>query len=134
MSLTLNDIPYGPTESDIVFDFSVENFLAYPTFENYQNVVFKMCWKLIATYTDSESRVYSCEYINMSDIKTDNITDFVPFENLTKEIVKKWIDELPDINDMKNNMVRYNSDTNIKKAVPDKGRSNCKIIFLLNLQ
>ena len=106
MSLTLNDIPYGPTESDIVFDFSVENFLAYPTFENYQNVVFKMCWKLIATYTDSESRVYSCEYINMSDIKTDNITDFVPFENLTKEIVKKWIDELPDINDMKNNMVR----------------------------
>ena len=97
MSLTLNDI---------VFDFSVENFLAYPTFENYQNVVFKMCWKLTATYTDSESRVYSCEYINMSDIKTDNITDFVPFENLTKEIVKKWIDDLPDIDDMKNNMVR----------------------------
>ena len=106
MSLTLNDIPYGLTESDIVFDFSVENFLAYPTFENYQNVVFKMCWKLTATYTDPESRVYSCEYINMSDIKTDNITEFVPFENLTKEIVKKWIDELPDINDMKNNMVR----------------------------
>ena len=106
MSLNLNDTPYGLTESDIVFDFSVENFLAYPTFENYQNVVFKMCWKLTATYTDSESRVYSCEYINMSDIKTDNITEFVPFENLTKDIVKKWIDELPDINDMKNNMVR----------------------------
>lgn len=106
MSLTVNVIPCGLTESDIVFDFSVENFLAYPTFENYQNVVFKMCWKLTATYTDSQSRVYSCEYINMSDIKTDNITEFVPFENLTKEIVKKWIDKLPDINDMKNNMVR----------------------------
>lgn len=94
------------TLDDIVFDFSVDNFLAYPNFENYQNVVFKMIWKLIATYTDSESKVYSCEYVSISDINTNNIIDFVPFENLTKEIVKKWIDELPDINDMKNNMVR----------------------------
>lgn len=64
-----------------MFNFVVNNFIAYPTFENFQNVVFKMVWKLIATYTDPNGKVFSCDYINISDIDTGNMTEFVPFEN-----------------------------------------------------
>ena len=94
------------TSDDIIFDFSVNNFIAYPTFENFENVVFKMVWKLTATYTDPNGKEYSRDYINVSDIDTQNMTEFVPFENLTKEIVKRWIDKLPNIDTMKNNLTR----------------------------
>ena len=62
-----------------------------------------MIWKL----TVPQSKVYSCEYINISNINTDNMTEFV------------WIDELTDI---KKNMVR---------RINEKGQSSSKLLFPL---
>lgn len=90
---------------DLNFDFIVKKFLAYPTFQNYEKVVFHMSWVYICTYTDPNGKVYNCQSQYLTDIKTDNIVDFVPFERLTKDIIKGWIEKIPNINNIRLSML-----------------------------
>jgi hypothetical protein len=90
---------------DLKFEFIVQNFLAYPTYQNLEKVVFRMSWIYICTYTDAEGRVFKSESNYISDIKTDNIVDFVPFESLSKEIVEGWIEKIDNILNIRLNML-----------------------------
>ena len=87
-----------PTESDLSYNFIVDKFTAYPTYNNYKNVIFNMYWRYMASYTDPYNQVYWAERSFVSHINTENIDNFIQFENLTKDDVQKWIDNLPDIN------------------------------------
>lgn len=92
----------SPTPEQIVYEFKVENFTAYPTYENWQNVIFSVLWTLSGSY-ESETQPYKCTLRMRTKIDTSNITDFVPYEQLTEAMVVNWINESdgPTINETK---------------------------------
>ena len=53
-----------------------------------------MVWKLTATYTDPNGKEYSRDYINVSDIDTKNMTEFVPFEVNSKFFLDRNIEKI----------------------------------------
>ena len=90
--------------SDLTYTWTIQNFVAYPTFNDLQNVVFSVDWKLSATYVD-ETKTPSVEYVEecveSTPISTDNIADFVPFEQLTLDITVGWISQVVDVDAIK---------------------------------
>lgn len=95
------DDPNLVQTSDLSYNFIVDQFNAYPTYSNYENVIFNMRWRYIASYTDRYAQTFWAERQFVSSINTDNITSFVPYENLTKSDVQGWIDNLPNINEIR---------------------------------
>jgi hypothetical protein len=93
--------PTFPETSDLSYNFIIDQFNAYPTYNNYENVIFNMRWRYIASYTDNIGRIFWAERQFLSEINTDNISSFIPYENLTKSDVQGWIDNLPNINDLR---------------------------------
>ena len=85
----------------LIYNFIVDQFNAYPTLNNYENVIFNMRWRYIASYTDTYGQTFWAERQFVSSINTNNIESFVPYENLTKSDVQGWINNLPNINDMR---------------------------------
>ena len=75
---------------DIWFDFEIERFSVYPNYNNYQNVIFNIHWKHVSSYS-AEGRNYWAERFYTTSINIDNITSFIPYEQLTKKDVEKWI-------------------------------------------
>ena len=87
------------------FDFFVEQFIAYPKYENYKNVVFTIFWKYVGSYTDPTGKIYSCERIYSTPINTENITNFVEYENLTKNDIASWINNIPELQQYQDDII-----------------------------
>lgn len=91
-------------QSDLTYTWTIQNFIAYPTLDNYQNVVFSINWQLSATYVDTTktpSVEYSALSLNNTPINTDNITSFVPYDQLTLDITIEWISETVNVDAIK---------------------------------
>lgn len=85
----------------IIFTLTITELELYPTFENYQNVVFRIHWKYEGVL--STGSVEHKDYVTgVESIHTDNLQNFVPFEQLTEEMVKSWIEPSIDFNMIQN--------------------------------
>ena len=64
----------------------------YPTFESDSDVVYNIHWRYTATSSvvDSKDNPYVSSMIGTQTISTEDITDFIPFADLTNEIVTEW--------------------------------------------
>lgn len=90
--------------SDLTYTWTIQNFIAYPTLDNYQNVVFSVNWQLTATFVDTSKTpevTYSALSLNNTPISTDDITNFVPYEQLTLDITIGWISESVNVDAIK---------------------------------
>lgn len=68
----------------------------YPTFDNENNVVYSVHWILTGTsdQQDAEGNNYKATIYNTQDLTLDDIqSNFIPFENLTNDIVSTWVQQ-----------------------------------------
>jgi hypothetical protein len=99
---------------NIVYSWSINNLqvLSDPL-NGFSDIVRKITWNLIASLEFSGETYSELSYgeiiIDVSKLNLDNDT-FVPFENLTKEIVISWIEQQkPNIKeDIKNRLLDRN--------------------------
>ena len=62
---------------------------AYPKDGDYTDVVYNVHWIVTGT-SDSEGVTYSATSIGTQILDTSEITDFIPFDELTNEQVVSW--------------------------------------------
>lgn len=69
----------------ITYDWNCKTVDVYPQAEGETNVVYNVRW--IVTGTEGD---YTVSNIGTQVVPLDNATDFIPFENLTNEIITGW--------------------------------------------
>lgn len=72
---------------DITYEWKIENLQTFFN-ENNLQVVFMACWKVTGTNGTQSSAIYG-----MQTIKFDETKPFVPYENLTEQLVIDWVKE-----------------------------------------
>ena len=67
----------------------------YPTYESLDDVVYVVHWRLTATSDQNDPRgnpytatVYSTKELSLADVSTD----FIPFADLTNEVITGWVE------------------------------------------
>ena len=68
------------------YQWNVVQMDAYPLRDELENVVFTVHWTLVGTEGDYTGSVYGSQSVN-----SDDIVEFTPYEDLTKEQVISWV-------------------------------------------
>jgi hypothetical protein len=90
------------TPENVIFNWTINNFLTYPTKDNFQNVVFSIIWTLEGTYTNPDNNeTLTAKTNGKCQIDTNNITDFIPYENITLEMAVQWIESVTNVQNLK---------------------------------
>src|SRR6056300_1473629 len=65
----------------------------YPTHDGHSDVVYVVHWRLNAEsdQQDAEGNNYSASVYGTHSVNADDISDFIPFADLTNEIVTGWV-------------------------------------------
>jgi hypothetical protein len=94
------------TVDNTTFTYFFQNFIAYPTFDNYTDVVFNVNWKYTAVYIDpTTQKEYKVDTMRMTQVDTNNITNFVPFDQLTQQDCIGWVSSVENIPDIQQSLV-----------------------------
>ena len=74
------------------FNWNCKTVDVYPTDENYTDVVYNVHWIVTGTsdQLDPQNNPYTATSIGTQTLNTSDITDFIPFEDLTNEEVVAW--------------------------------------------
>lgn len=65
----------------------------YPLEGEYTNVVYNVHWIItgVSDQLDAEEKPYTGTVFGFQALDTSNVTNFVPFEDLTNEITTQWV-------------------------------------------
>jgi hypothetical protein len=72
------------------FSWNCRQVDAYPSYESEADVVYNVHWILNAERTEGED-VYTASVYGTQSIAID-LSDFLPFDELTNEMVSGWVD------------------------------------------
>ena len=74
------------------FEWNCKTVDVYPTDENYADVVYNVHWIVTGTsdLLDPQDNPYTATNIGTQTLNTSDITDFIPFEDLTNEEIVAW--------------------------------------------
>lgn len=74
------------------FNWNCKTVDVYPTDETYADVVYNVHWIVTGTsdQLDPQGNPYTATNIGTQTLNTSDITDFIPFEDLTNEEVVAW--------------------------------------------
>ena len=84
------------------FNWTILELGCYQKNEQYPDLVVNVKW--LYTITDENDNTMSIE--NWTTINSDNIETFVPFEDLTEEVVISWLESQLDVEDLKSILER----------------------------
>tara|TARA_R110000764_G_scaffold217172_1_gene304238 strand:- start:27 stop:428 length:402 start_codon:yes stop_codon:yes gene_type:complete len=75
-----------------VFNWDCKTVDAYPLIGEDPDVVYNVHWIVtgVSDQLDPQGNPYQARSIGTQALSTDDITDFIPFEDLTNEIVVEW--------------------------------------------
>jgi hypothetical protein len=73
-----------------IYTWNCRTVDAYPTYETESDVVYNVHWILTAN-EEVEGVVYSASFNGTQPISLGEIGDFIPFADLTNEIVTGWV-------------------------------------------
>ena len=81
----------------------------YPTFEEETDVVYNAHWRLTATSeeVDTNGNPYVASIYGTQVISTDDISDFIPFADLTNATITEWVETTmgeEKVTEMKSNL------------------------------
>jgi len=67
----------------------------YPTHDSHSDVVYNVHWRLnaVSDQQDAEGNDYSASSYGTHSVNADDIENFIPFADLTNEIVSGWVIE-----------------------------------------
>ena len=65
----------------------------YPTHDNESDVVYNVHWRLnaVSDQQDAEGNDYTASSYGTHSVNADDITNFVPFADLTNDLVTGWV-------------------------------------------
>ena len=75
-----------------IFNWDCKTVDAYPLVGEDSDVVYNVHWIVtgVSYQLDSQGNPYQARSIGTQALSTDDITDFIPFGDLTNEIVVEW--------------------------------------------
>ena len=75
-----------------IFNWNCKTVDVYPSDESYADVVYNVHWRVIGVsdQLDPQNNPYTVTSIGTQTLNTSEITDFIPFEDLTNEEVVAW--------------------------------------------
>jgi hypothetical protein len=77
---------------DITYEWNFNPLQSYPTASDQNDVVFMVHWQLYgSTGSIEESTYYDGGIIGTQDVVYVSGSDFIPFNDLTKDIVYGWV-------------------------------------------
>lgn len=71
----------------IEYSYNIYSLDSYPNYDNYQDVVFRVVYQLVAT-----SGSYSAANTTDQNVEYQSGTPFIPYSDLTKDVVVGWIE------------------------------------------
>ena len=72
------------------YNWNCKTVDCYPEQDNEADVVYNVHWIVTGTSEDSEGKSYSATNIGTQTLDTSQITDFIPFDQLTNDEVVAW--------------------------------------------
>ena len=72
------------------YDWNCRTVDCYPEQDNEADVVYNVHWIVTGTSEDSEGKSYSATNIGTQTLDTSQITNFIPFDQLTNDEVVAW--------------------------------------------
>ena len=72
------------------YDWNCKTVDCYPEQNNEADVVYNVHWIVTGTSEDSEGKSYSATNIGTQSLDTSQITNFIPFDQLTNDEVVAW--------------------------------------------
>ena len=75
------------------FEWNCKTVDVYPTSGDNTDVVYNVHWRVTGTsdQVDADGNAYTATSIGTQTLSTEEIVDFVPFEDLTNELVAGWV-------------------------------------------
>jgi len=75
-----------------IFNWDCKTVDAYPLVGEDSDVVYNVHWIVtgVSDQLDPQGNPYQARSIGTQGLSTDDITDFIPFEDLTNEVVVGW--------------------------------------------
>lgn len=75
------------------YNWNCKTVDAYPLVGENTDVVYNVHWRVTAVsdQVDSEENPYQTSAIGTQVLNTDDITDFIPFDQLTNDQVVQWV-------------------------------------------
>jgi hypothetical protein len=75
------------------FDWNCKTVDVYPTSGDNTDVVYNVHWRVTGTsdQVDADGNAYTATSIGTQTLSTEEIVDFVAFEDLTNEVVAGWV-------------------------------------------
>ena len=72
----------------IIYEWAIEEMGVYTQYQNENNVVYQIHWRLIGSEVAYTSNVYG-----VTDIAIGSLNPFIPYENLTRSVVIGWLEQ-----------------------------------------
>jgi len=78
---------------NITYDWNCKTVDAYPLVGENTDVVYNVHWRVTAVsdQVDPEGNAYQASAIGTQTLSTEDITDFIPFDQLTNDQVVQWV-------------------------------------------
>ena len=74
----------------VTYDWNCKTVDCYPEQNSEADVVYNVHWIVTGTLEDSEGKSYSATNIGTQTLDTSQITNFIPFDQLTNDEVVAW--------------------------------------------
>ena len=76
----------------ITYDWNCKTVDAYPQDGEYADLVYNVHWRVtgVSDELKSDGTAYSVTNIGTQSLNTSDVTEFIPFEDLTNEVVVEW--------------------------------------------
>ena len=76
----------------ITYDWNCKTVDAYPQDGDYSDLVYNVHWRTtgVSDQLDPDGLAYSVTIIGTQSLDVSDVTDFIPFEDLTNEEVVAW--------------------------------------------
>lgn len=75
------------------YNWNCKTVDAYPLVGDNADVVYNVHWRVtgVSDQVDPEGNAYQASAIGTQNLNTDDITDFIPFDQLTNDQVVQWV-------------------------------------------
>lgn len=84
-----------------IYDWQFNPLESYPTSEGYTDVVFKVHWQCYVSTGSAENNNYYSDFsVGVVPVSYDTGSVFIPFNELTKEVVYSWVENTMGIDEI----------------------------------
>ena len=106
----------------IEYNWDCQTVDYYPEKDDHSDVVFNVHWRInaVSDQKDSEDNFYAASVYGTQSLNVDDIENFIPYADLTNEIVTGWVEGVmgeEEVKNLKDNLAKQIADLIDPKVV-----------------